>query len=623
MFPTFTALSSAWLFSLAVPLVVFYFLKLRRSRQVIPSLVLWRQVMADQRVNSPFQRFKRNILLLLQLLLLALLVLAAMQPVLRRASSAAVRLPVLIDVSASMAALDKPNGQSRLDAAKGRVRTLIDNLPSDQEVTLVAFARTARRLTGFTNNKSELRQALDALEVEDVPGELDEALRLVQAIARTAPFNRVWLISDGNFPAQNQFELSYQIDFQRVAPAGSNFGITACNARRSLTGDWEVYIQLAGSTDAESTTGTVELRQDGLVVGTERVTMAKGSTPRLTFRVQSTQSMGIEVRYIPEGADSLGSDNIAWLRLPTPRPLSVFVPEQMLSVRHALGVIEGIELYPGPGGEKLAGYDLLVTDRETDLSSPARVVSTFGLVPEPLQQMLSIEAGTAQAIDWRRDHPLLQHVGFDDVIFAENPKSGPDVSETRFREAGYEVLAEASNGPLVLSKPDPDSLRIALLFHPDKSTLIYRVGFPVLLSNFVQAAMQRAQLAEVAAASTGVLPPVIVAAAATVHVDGPHNLKRDETASSDGKLTGIPAPFVGQYTISDGSNPVAIGASLLSTLETSLAGTDQIEFAEQLKVSADSGAVRVDRSMWWGLAACALGMLAFEWWWFNRRALRT
>ena len=59
---TFTALSSAWLFLLTIPVVVFYFLKLRRPRRVVPSLVLWRQVLADQRVNSPFQRFKRNIL---------------------------------------------------------------------------------------------------------------------------------------------------------------------------------------------------------------------------------------------------------------------------------------------------------------------------------------------------------------------------------------------------------------------------------------------------------------------------------------------------------------------------------------------------------------------------------
>src|SRR5882724_8863701 len=118
MFPTFTALSSAWLFLLLVPLVAFYFLKLKRPRHIIPSLVLWRQVLADQRVNSPFQKFKRNFLLLLQILLLALLVLAAMQPLLRREVSQANRLPILIDVSASMGALDADGGKSRLAEVK-------------------------------------------------------------------------------------------------------------------------------------------------------------------------------------------------------------------------------------------------------------------------------------------------------------------------------------------------------------------------------------------------------------------------------------------------------------------------------------------------------------------------
>ena len=73
MLPAFSSPASAWLFALLVPLIVFYFLKLKRPRVEIPSLVLWRQVLSDQRVNSPFQKFKRNLLLLLQILILALL----------------------------------------------------------------------------------------------------------------------------------------------------------------------------------------------------------------------------------------------------------------------------------------------------------------------------------------------------------------------------------------------------------------------------------------------------------------------------------------------------------------------------------------------------------------------
>ena len=70
----FSALTGAWLFSIVVPLIMFYFLKLKRPRMDIASLAFWRQVLNDQRVNSPFQKFKRNLLLLLQVLLLTLLV---------------------------------------------------------------------------------------------------------------------------------------------------------------------------------------------------------------------------------------------------------------------------------------------------------------------------------------------------------------------------------------------------------------------------------------------------------------------------------------------------------------------------------------------------------------------
>jgi Ca-activated chloride channel family protein len=112
----FEAAYWARLFLLLVPLVIFYFLKLKRPRLEIPSLALWRSVLNDQRVNSPFQRFKRNLLLLLQILLLVCLVLAAMQPFFPAGADRAKYLPVLIDTSASMAAIDE-SGQSRLDRA--------------------------------------------------------------------------------------------------------------------------------------------------------------------------------------------------------------------------------------------------------------------------------------------------------------------------------------------------------------------------------------------------------------------------------------------------------------------------------------------------------------------------
>ncbi len=617
---SFGSLAGAWLFALLIPVVLFYFLKLKRPRAEIPSLVLWRQVLSDQRVNSPFQRFKRHFLLLLQLLLLCLLALAAMQPFLRRDRGRGDRLAILIDNSASMAALDREGGTSRFDEARKKVRDVIGSLLPGQEVSLVAFSQHARRLTPFTDNQRDLRAALDALAVEDVPGDLEEGLRMARALARSASFEKVLLFSDGNFPAKANFELPFAVDFQRLDPAGSNYGITACEARRAPGGKWNVFIQLDGSPAAESITGTLELRQNGTVVATEPLALAPGRSPRLSFTIASEQASSLHAQLRLTGFDALAADNDAWLSLPAVRPLEVFVAPRLASYRHVLAAMPGIQLFPEEGRALPAAFDLVISDDAADLALPARVTCGIGVVPDDVKPLLAIENRNAQAIDWRRDSPLLQHVSFSDVIFMDEPASASGVDDSRYASLGYEILAHGTRGPLILAHSTGGSLRVNLLFHTDRSTLPYRVGFPVFVANLVQATLQRTGLAEAVAARTGVLPPLALRPGAAYRIAGPAGFQRTDSADDRGQLTGIPAARAGEYTISGpGADDRRIGASLLSPSETSLAAVEQIEFNDRLTVKAATSAVKTDRPLWWPLTAAGLALLLVEWWWFQRR----
>ena len=616
----FTSLSSAWLFALLVPLIIFYFLKLKRPRQIISSLVLWRQVMSDQRVNSPFQRFKRNLLLLLQILLLTLLALAAMQPFLRREAKRAGRLPVLVDVSASMTALDKDGGKSRLEEARQRLRERIDGLLPDQEMCIIAFSKSARKLTGFTSNKTELRDAVASLAVEDVPGDLDEGLRLAQALARTTPFERVLVLTDGNLPAKTTFELPFTLDLQKLPPAGPNAGITACNARRTAAGDWELFVQLAVTDPAPANTASIELSAAGKVIATEQVALTPGGAPRLAFRVSGAQSALIRATLRPGGFDSLAADNTAWLTLPAVRSLDIFVPESLGAFRHALAALDGLRIFPAKDTPSPSSYDLAIVDKAD--SPPARLVCTVGIVPDDLKALVTLEKKSVVAIDWRRESPLLQHVSFDEVLFMDDPVTASGKDDTAFANLGYEPLILGPHGPLALARGDDTALRLHLLFHPDRSTLPFRVAFPILASNLVAHAQKLAGLSESVSVATGVLPAQQFTNGTSVNVSGPEKFTRAEKADERGFVTGIPAPRVGEYVLSaGGGNETRIGVSLLSTNETSLTAVNEVEFGDRISVATASVAPKADRSLWWTLAALSFAVLLIEWWWFQRRAV--
>lgn len=617
--PAFGSVASAWLFALLVPLVVLYFLKLKRPRVEIPSLVLWQQVLSDRRVNSPFQRFRRHLLLLLQILILAILALAAMQPFLRREASRGQRLPILIDVSASMAGRDHERGASRLEEVKSNVRELIGGMLPGQEFCLIAFGKSARRLTAFTNNQRELRDALDALAVEDVPSDLEEALRLAQALSRTAPFEKLLLFSDGNFPARIQFELPFEIDFQKTAPAGSNFGITACNARRAPGGKWQIFVQIAGSENATPTTARLELLQQEKLIAEQDVPLTPGSSPRLVFDLSGEAATNLTVRLKLNGFDALAADDVAWIGLPGARRLTVFVPESLPGFRHACEALEQVAIYPQADAPAPASFDLAISDHEADLALPARVRCTLGLIPADLRQLVHLEAHESAAIDWRRESPLLQHVSLRDVIFMDRPVRSGDAADNAFAQLGYEVIVQGERGPLLLEKRAGESVQFHLLFHTDRSTLPYRVGFPIFVSNLVQTAWQQAGLAEAQATPTGVLPALTIGADRIVRVAGPTGPVRETRSDADGKLTGVAATVAGEYVVTGGDEKArTVGVSLLSAAETALGTVDRIEFNDQLTVNVAATAAKSDRALWWPLAAAGFFLLLLEWWWFHR-----
>ncbi len=627
--PGFYSLGGAWLFLLMGPLVLLYFLKLRRPRQEVPSLVLWRQVLNDNRVNSPLQKFKRNLLLLLQLLLLCAIVLAAMQPYMRGNVADVQRLPILIDTSASMGALDRAGGVSRLEAARQQVHRMIDGLGSKQEIALITYSRTARKLTDFTSNKRILREALDSLVVEDVPSDIEDALRMTAALAQTEPFERVLLLSDGNFPSRSDFPLPFRLEYQKLEPAGPNIGITAFNARRAGDNQWDVFASIEGSqnfTDTPATvTATLELLQDGQPVGEpQRIIISQGQMQRLAWTVHGESATSLELRLTTDGFDSLASDNYAYLDLAPARPVWVYVPQSLFRHRLAFRGIPGVRIFPEGDSTTTSQttFDIIVSDDPADLSRTARTRLFVGIIPPELQAFITTREEPSLVVDWQRSDDLLRYLNLDDHVLMTKPVWAEGVGEADLEERGFEVLVYGQSGPLLLRQRVGDDLTFYQLFHTHDSTQHYSIYFVMMLQNLVEIAMHQAGLSETAAQPTGVLPPLRVSPQMNYQVKPPRGSTRTMRSDPNALLAGIAAPYVGRYVVQEsgltGSAVAQIGASLVSARESSLHAQPAIEFREQ-SVQANLAEVKTDHSYWRTVLFVGLIIMVLEWWYFQRK----
>ena len=445
---------------------------------------------------------------------------------------------------------------------------------------------------------------------------------MADAFARTSPIQRVVVMTDGNLKEQVDFELPFKLEVQRVDEGGDNLGITEMNARRSGTDTWDVFVRVAGST-AEPVYGELTLTQDGKTVGRESVVASKEDSERVVFSIDSDGSSLLQATLVLDDFDSLEVDNTVWLNLPETRPLRIRTSAELFSWQHALNVQKDLDIDSGES-PSAPSYDLIISDSADLDGADAPIVIYSGVVPGELQDLITVndvdvDDTSVRIVDWVKTAPLLRHVQLRDVQIGQKARFAGGADAQDLEERGFEVLVHGAEGPLMLQRRRGLETEYYFLFHTDRSTLPYRVAFPILVTNVIESAMQRASLSEVVAAPTGVLPALSVSAGREYVIKGPTGEADTVRSTTSGLLTGVQADIVGKYDITDAGELVAsVGTGLLSPLETSLHAVDELQFAELNVTTNESQIIDSDRHLWWPLALLAFVFLLVEWWYFQR-----
>jgi uncharacterized membrane protein len=591
-------------FALSLPLVLLYFLKVRRRERRVSSLLLWEAILRDREASTFFQRLQRDPLLILQILALLALTLALARPVATVMGEGARKVVVVLDASASMKARDV--SPSRFDVARSEAAQLVRRLGEGAEVMVVEAGVQPTVSAALSRDHDRALGAIRASYARDLPNRLPEAVRTARALVGADPRAEIYVFTDGAHTLGTSAETSDpRVRWIGVGRRSNNVAITNLSVRKSYAGsfDYQAFVSLVNYTP-EAQTFDFSLEVDGRRLAEKSVTMEPNV--RRSVVLPFTHNGGGAVAARLHINDDLASDNVAWAVLPPPRKIAVtLVSPGNLFLEKVLKTDPQVALEVKTPDQYQGGMenaDVVVIDS----SSPPRVGAGrfvfVNTVPSdvPIEILGRIEQPTI--MDWDRNHPVMRHVEFAKVAIE-------DAMRLRPLSAGR-PLVEAVGGPLIYALEEPDRKAIIVGFDLFKTDFPLRVAFPLILSNTLRwlhpAALDQSSL-QVAAGQPILLPVAHGVVSATVTTPSGRIVKAPITR---GAISFTETDEVGLYTLSTARGDLRVAVNLMDAEESNLA-------PRALPAPAASGQAAaatqpVQRELWTLFVLLAILLLVLE-----------
>jgi hypothetical protein len=610
--PAFLALAG-----LAVPILILYMLRLRRREIPVSSTMLWQRLMQDREANAPWQRLRRNLLLLLQLLILAALVFGLARPFIPVPTVASGSVALLLDASASMSTADGPAGSTRFEQAQSIARDLVGELGSGEVMTVVSVGPVPEVLTPPTRDPAALREAISRARPSQAPADWEAALALASASIAGYEEAVLVIVSDGGLPADLP-PLPVEVRYVRVGRDTENLAISALATR--WLGEQPQLFAAVTNYGGQATDTILTVEVDGEIHTAERLTVAARETENLTLADLPASAGIIRAALSPpvEGGvtDRLALDDVAYaVNEPPVSGRALLVSEGNLFLEQVLGALPNVEAFRlTPGDLPAEPYDLVILDGWL----PDELPDTNLLILAPPQSStLFVVDGTFSETGFLRqaDDPVLAFVDFSDVAIRE---------AQRVEAPGWaQTLVEAEGGPLLLGGQVGGQRVAVLTFDLHASNLPLKISFPILVSNLMAwyAPARPFDAGEVIRpGDPAVIRPQATTTAYRVRLpDG----STQTVAVEEGRLTFADTGQLGAYevTLLAGDQPQLAGSfavNLFSPEESRIAPADAITIG-QSQVERGAGEEEVgQRELWPWLAILALAVLVAEWWVYHR-----
>jgi hypothetical protein len=603
--------------ALAIPVILLYMLRLRRREMQVSSTFLWQQIIRDREANAPWQKLRRNLLLLLQLLILLAMVLALSRPFVEVPTVTTGRIALLVDASASMNATDvAPN---RFEVAKQQAFNIIDSLTPGDTLALIRVGEAPDMVETYTNDWVKLRDAIGRLTPGKSISDWNAALTLAAAGAVGADKFTIILISDGGLPSDLAANYG-EVKFIPVGNANANVAITALAPADDPIKGAQVYARLTNY-GSQPTDVIFSITLDGQLVKALPYTVpANASTDVLVSDVPA-EFYRVEGTLTRPGAstvpDHLAIDDVAYATYsPVKAGRAVIYSRGNRFLVEGLGSFPDWKLFTGDLTSSLPteSFDLYVFDEWLPPTLPdANMLIINPPADTPLFKV-GAKTDKTKITSVLADDPRTRYLKFSDV----NIREFRPITDALWAD----MLVNAEGGPLVLAG-SVETRRIAMLsFALRDSDLPLKIGWPILLANLtswykqpralqIEGNVQPGQAVSIQPIPDSTVVRVIRPDGAVTTFD----VKQPLIVYADTPITGIYGVEI--YRGVDLVQQESFAVNLFDqdesdiTVRTPTFGTTQLAVAAQEEVG--------QREFWPWVTLAALGILVIEWWVYHRR----
>lgn len=334
------------LFSIIPIVILLYILKRKYKVKEIPSCLLWKEAYKNTQANTPWEKLKVNIMMIIQIIIFLILIFALMNPFLNFGGKEYTNLIIAIDKTASMSTLYEYD-KSRLDEAKEISKEYIKSINYNTNNFIVEYDG---------NSNFEIKNSVDDIKQGYGSGDISEILSYIRSLGEGLGEYELLLISDKDIDLGD-------INGRAISLANSGQNAAITNMSHKFVDDKIQIIATITNTGEGDYNGDFSLYNESQLLEVNTIELPKGESITLNYDLENYEGQYIKGELSRK--DLISEDNIYYDVIKKSQIKKVLlVTDKNVFLEKGLNGIENIELYKTNNVDNITDdhYDLYVFD---------------------------------------------------------------------------------------------------------------------------------------------------------------------------------------------------------------------------------------------------------------------